>query len=74
MSGARSTTIDRWLKTVRVDFAPEHRQASRRRVGAATTLSIGGSLLADAVLVVIGTAVFPGTKGYVHSNSTTTPS
>jgi hypothetical protein len=25
-----------------------------------------GSLVADAVLVVVGEAIFPGTKGYVH--------
>lgn len=29
-------------------------------------MSIGGSLLADALLVVIGTAVFVSTKGYAH--------
>jgi len=29
----------------------------------ATTLAIGGSLIADALLVVVGTAVFPSTKG-----------
>ena len=32
----------------------------------ATILSIAGSLLADALIVVIGTAVFPATRGYVH--------
>jgi hypothetical protein len=32
----------------------------------ATVISIGGSLLVDALLVVIGTAVFPSTRGYVH--------
>jgi hypothetical protein len=32
----------------------------------ATAASIVGSLAADALLVVIGEAVFPGTKGYVH--------
>ena len=32
----------------------------------ATVLSIVGSLVADAVLVAIGTHVFPATKGYVH--------
>jgi hypothetical protein len=54
------------LGLVRVDFAPAHRQPSAGRVAAATVLSVGGSLLADALLVAIGTAVFPSTKGYVH--------
>ena len=32
----------------------------------ATVASLAGSLLADAALVAIGTAVFPSTKGFVH--------
>ena len=32
----------------------------------ATVVSIVGSLLADALLVVIAQAVFPATKGYAH--------
>jgi uncharacterized membrane protein YjjP (DUF1212 family) len=35
-------------------------------VAAATVLSAALCLLADALLVKIGTAVFPGTKGYAH--------
>lgn len=33
---------------------------------AVTIVSIIGSLLADALLVVVGEAVFPSTKGYPH--------
>ena len=29
-------------------------------------MSVAGSLAADAVLVAIGTAIFPSTRGYVH--------
>ena len=54
------------LGLVRVDFAPAHRQPSPLSVLAATVASVAGSLAADALLVVIGTAVFPATKGYVH--------
>src|ERR1700691_1226541 len=54
------------LELVRVDFAPADRPPSALRVVVATVLSIGGSLLADALLVAIGTAVFPSTKGYEH--------
>ena len=32
----------------------------------ATLVSLVGSLVADALLVAIGTAAFPATKGYVH--------
>lgn len=32
----------------------------------ATVAAIAGSLAADALLVVIGQAVFPATRGYVH--------
>jgi hypothetical protein len=32
----------------------------------ATVLSVGLSLAADAVLVFVGTRLFPATKGYVH--------
>ncbi|MGD0700239.1 MAG: hypothetical protein ABSA02_10190 [Trebonia sp.] len=58
--------LDRVLNFFRVDFAPVHQQPSAVRVVAASVLSIAGSLAADALLVVIGTAIFPATKGYVH--------
>jgi hypothetical protein len=50
----------------RLDLAPQHRQPSAGRVLLATAAALAGSLAADAVLVLIGEAVFPGTKGYVH--------
>jgi hypothetical protein len=58
--------IDRVLRLFRVDFAPAHRQPSAVGMLAATIASVAGSLLADALLVVIGQAVFPSTKGYSH--------
>jgi hypothetical protein len=58
--------IDRALRLFRVDFAPAHRQPSAVSVVVATIASIAGSLAADALLVVIGQAVFPSTKGYSH--------
>jgi hypothetical protein len=58
--------LDRVLGLVRVDFAPAHRQPSAARVVTASVISVAGSLAADALLVVIGTAIFPATKGYVH--------
>jgi hypothetical protein len=61
-----STSLDRLLELVRVDFAPEHRQPSWPRVLIASVVALVGSLAADAVIVAIGTRVFPATKGYVH--------
>ena len=61
-----SRALGRALGIARIDFTPTHRQPSVPRVVLATVLSIGGSLLADALLVAIGTAIFPATKGYAH--------
>src|SRR5580658_6439187 len=51
---------------VRLDFAPQHRQPRARRILLATVAALAGSLAADALLVVIGQAVFPSTRGYGH--------
>jgi hypothetical protein len=58
--------LNRVAPLARLDFSPRHRQPSAARVVLATIASIAGSLAADAILVVIGEAVFPGTKGFVH--------
>jgi hypothetical protein len=60
------SSLGRALGLVRVDLAPAHRQPSSLQVAIATIVSVAGSLAADAILVVIGEAVFPSTKGYVH--------
>jgi hypothetical protein len=54
------------MSLVHLDFAPVHLQPSAARVALATLVSVAGSLLADAILVVIAQAVFPSTRGYVH--------
>jgi hypothetical protein len=51
---------------VHIDFAPQHRQPSWQRVLIASLAAMVGSLAADALVVVIGQAVFPSTRGYVH--------
>jgi hypothetical protein len=61
-----SQSVDRALRVFRVDFAPAHRQPSAGRVLVATIASVAGSLAADALLVVIGQAAFPSTRGYAH--------
>jgi len=63
---SQSAVIERSLESARIDFSPPHRPPSPLRLVLATALSIVGSLMADAALVAIGTAVFPSTKGYVH--------
>jgi hypothetical protein len=58
--------LGRAASLIRLDFSPAHAQPAAWRVLLATVASLAGSLAADAILVVIGTAVFPTTKGYVH--------
>jgi hypothetical protein len=52
--------------TAGIDFRPRHAQPRISRVVLAALAAVAGSLAADALLVVIGQAVFPATKGYVH--------
>jgi hypothetical protein len=58
--------LRRALAHFRIDLQPEHQQPSMVLVALATVASIAGSLAADAILVAIGTAAFPATKGYSH--------
>jgi Na+/proline symporter len=58
--------LERVMALGRVDFNPSHRQPPTSRVVLATVLAVASSLAADAVLVALGEAVFPATKGYVH--------
>jgi Family of unknown function (DUF6069) len=58
--------LGRAASLIHLDFAPQHGQPSAWRLLLATVASVAGSLGADAILVAIGTSVFPSTKGYVH--------
>jgi len=58
--------LQKALNLVHLDFAPEHGQPSGGQVVLATVVSLAGSLLADALLVVIAQAAFASTKGYAH--------
>jgi hypothetical protein len=58
--------LQKALDLVHLDFAPRHGQPSGGRLVLATVVSLVGSLLADALLVVIAQAVDPSTKGYAH--------
>ena len=59
--------------TAGIDLWPRPGQPKISRVVLATLAAIAWSLAADALLVVIGQAIFPGTRGYVHFQFTTTP-
>jgi hypothetical protein len=54
------------LKAAKVDFAPAHEQPAWGLLFVATVISVAGSLVADAILVKLGTAIFPSTAGFVH--------
>ncbi|HEY4948054.1 MAG TPA: DUF6069 family protein [Acidimicrobiales bacterium] len=62
----RDTGLEPLLDRFQVDFRPNQAQPSWARLAVATVVSIVGSLVADALLVAIGTKVFPSTKGFVH--------
>src|SRR6185437_3462570 len=61
-----SSVADRSLAILHIDFAGSSRGPSPVRLAVATALSIGLSLLADALLVVAATHLYPSTKGYGH--------
>lgn len=54
------------MSLAQVDFSPPHRAPSVTRLTIATIAAMAGSLLADALVVVIGESIFPSTNGYPH--------
>jgi hypothetical protein len=54
------------LQALRFDSSPRHRQPALVRLVVATIVAVGGSLGVDALLVRVGTALFPSTRGYDH--------
>jgi hypothetical protein len=62
----RTTPAGRALAAVHVDFPTGTRQPEPVWLAVAAVASVVGSLAADVLLVAIGTAMFPATKGYVH--------
>jgi hypothetical protein len=63
---AGTPLIARTLAIARVDWTPAHRQPSPVRLVIALLIAVFGALAADAILVTIGTHLFPGTSGYEH--------
>ena len=62
----QDSRIIRRLALFRIDFAPNREQPSALRLLVATIVALAASLAADAVLVAIGTRIFPSTRGYGH--------
>ena len=60
------TMLKQIMSLARLDLSPPHRPPAPGRMSLTTAASVIGSFLVDALLVLIGEAVFPGTKGYVH--------
>ena len=66
-AAAYSPTMLNLLAAIaRIDLHPRHAQPKAVRVALATVAAIAGALIADALLVVIGQAAFPATRGYAH--------
>jgi hypothetical protein len=63
---ASPDVTERALSWARIDLSPSHQPPAWWRVALATVLSLAGSLAADALIVFIGTRLFPATKGYAH--------
>jgi hypothetical protein len=62
----RPALHQRILALARVDFPADHVVPRPALWVVASFISVVGSLGVDALLVAIGTSVFPTTKGYVH--------
>ncbi len=58
--------LERLLALARVDFPLQRRQPNSRRLLVASLVSIVGSLVADALIIAVGTVIFPSTRGYPH--------
>jgi hypothetical protein len=57
---------DRALATARLERNPAPRPPSATRTTLAALAALAGSLAADALLVAVGTRLFPSTEGYAH--------
>ncbi len=63
---AAASPLERAEDLLHLDRHGGHPVPTFARALLATAVAVGGSLLADALLVVLGQAVFPGTRGYPH--------
>jgi len=54
-----------WLRRFRVDFSPQTPPTTASLI-VATVVAVVGSLAVDALLVKLGVALYPSTRGYSH--------
>lgn len=59
-------TIRHWLGLLDIDFMPRHAQPTAARWTLALIVANLASLCSDAILVAVGTSVFPSTRGFSH--------
>jgi uncharacterized membrane protein YjjP (DUF1212 family) len=62
----QSTLTDRARSLTKFDIAPRHRPPRLIVVAGVTVLAVALCLLADSWLALLGTHLFPSTRGYVH--------
>lgn len=65
-SPVAGTALEPLLDRCHIDFAPVDPQPSWARWCLASVVAVVGSLAADAALVAVGKAVFPGTAHFAH--------
>lgn len=54
------------MALVRVDLSFDHPRPGPIRMAIATVVALVGSVVADMLLVALGTAIYPATRGYPH--------
>lgn len=58
--------LDDMLQLVKIDLQSARQRVSLRRAALATVIAVLAALAADALIVFIGTHIFPSTVGYPH--------
>ncbi|MGH7667179.1 MAG: hypothetical protein ACREN1_07715 [Candidatus Dormibacteria bacterium] len=63
-------SVQRWLRLFKVDMDVRHGPPSWARWAVALIAANAASLVSDALLVAIGTTIFPSTRGFAHFEPT----
>ncbi len=58
--------LDDLLQLVKIDLQSARQRVSLARAALATVIAVLGTLAADALIVFVGTHIFPSTVGYPH--------
>jgi len=68
--GSLPPSVQQWLRVFKVDLEPTRSPPSLAQWVAALVVANAGSLISDAILVAVGIAIFPSTRGFVHFQPT----